>query len=272
MTMRSSPATIGRAEGCYGQLGDRRMQRREWPVLGWPETRPVMRFGGGGRAAARGSRDRPWPGLVRGGAGGRAPVRGQQQVTGGEGCDACAGQRRATVTGAGQAAAVGGAGQGLDAVRMAGLRAAWWWPRAGAGARARQRGGEGGEVFLTPVVEVRAAWLEEEDEEATMMVGGSGEAVAGRGSDGVRQWRRGHPGRGPDPVGEFEVEDGASGHRATLATARGDGAPRWCRRQRAASRASPWIQKGSSTGGARGEGIVRERVGGVTMIVVTWHN
>ena len=32
-------------------------------------------------------------------------------------------------------------------------------------------------MFLTPVVEVRAAWLEEEDEDATMTVGGSGEAV-----------------------------------------------------------------------------------------------
>ena len=56
-----------------------------------------------------------------------------------------------------------------------------------------------------------------------MTVGGSGEAVAGRGIGGVRRWRR--PGRGSDPVGEVEVEDGAPGHRVTPVTARGDGAP-----------------------------------------------
>ena len=37
-------------------------------------------------------------------------------------------------------------------------------------------------MFLTPVVEVRAEWLEEEDEEATMTVGGSGEAVRDEGA------------------------------------------------------------------------------------------
>ena len=67
----------------------------------------------------------------------------------------------------------------------------------------------------------RSSW--EEDEQATMTVGASGEAVAGRGIGGVRQWRR--PGRGSDPVGEVEVEDGAPGHRVTPVTARGDGAP-----------------------------------------------
>ena len=70
----------------------------------------------------------------------------------------------------------GARGPAARYVRAAGARAGRWWLRVGAGARARQRGGEGGEVFLTPVVEVRAVWLEE-DEEATMTVGGSGEAV-----------------------------------------------------------------------------------------------
>ena len=51
MAVRSSLVTVGRVEGCYRQLGERRIERHEWPVLGWPETRPVTRFGGGGRAA-----------------------------------------------------------------------------------------------------------------------------------------------------------------------------------------------------------------------------